>query len=153
MFKIFKYKSMYEDAENERCDLELEFDKYKSDKAKEIDKTRKDYEDKIKKLNAELESKDMDYAQLICLDNEKENTIKVLTEQIQKLEKEVERKEKQRRSCAGSLGGLSKYNKKLIAERGEMMELINNLLKEIQKLTNQRRKPTLEELRNYYRKH
>lgn len=146
MFKIFKYKSMYEDAENERCDLELEFDKYKSDKTKELDKTKKDYEEKIKKLNA-------DYAQLSCLDNEKENMINVLTERIQKLEKELDRKEKQRRSCAGSLGGLSKYNKKLIAERGEMMELINNLLKEIQTLTHQRRKPTLEELRNYYRKH
>ena len=56
MFKIFKYKSMYEDAENERCDLELEFDKYKSDKTKELDNTKRDYEDKIKKLESRVEN-------------------------------------------------------------------------------------------------
>jgi len=64
---------------------------------------------------------------------------------------ELDIKEKQRRQNAGKIGGLTTYRNKLLAEKKEMLALYERLLLEIRKLSREKKKPTLEELRKYFK--
>lgn len=147
MFKIFKYKSLYQQEHQKYLDLlnmknrmqkeNIEDCKAFREKIADLEqdkaKLRKDIltrENLNKKLSEEIE----EYVSCIC----KANTL-------------IDIKEKQRRQNAGKIGGLTTYRNKLLAEKKEMLALYDRLLLEIRKLSREKKKPTLEELRKYFK--
>ena len=137
--KIFKgryYKGLYELEKSENKLLETNL-KTKEDKITEQKKV-------IKKL--------MDDTNL------ENNVNRHYESQIAKLEEKVERKEQLRRKVAGKVGGLTaekhkllERNNELLREKAEMRDLINKLLEEVRKNSKERYKPTLKELKEYFK--
>lgn len=132
MFKIFKYKKMYEETEKELNKLEIEFNNYK----KSTEKNNNKFKSSIDLLTTASIAKDEKIKKL-------EITI---AEKVEKLNAT----EIVKRSIAGRNGGLKKANNKMVAEKKEMLELINNLIKERQKLMKEKNSPTIEELKKYF---
>lgn len=133
MFKIFKYKKMYEDIEKELNELEIEFNDYKKQAEKNNNKFTRDIE---------------------LLENNiitKNETIEKLEIKIAETMKKLNETEKAKKSIAGKSGGLKKANNKMLAEKKEMLELINNLIKERQKFMKGKKRPTIEELKKYFK--
>lgn len=94
---------------------------------------------KIEKLQDELRFKEKEKQELVlsgqAVVEEKTETIKILKAEVEKLKSELRKKETQRRKTAGKIGGLRKKISKL--------EEVNKFLKE------NRRSPSLEELKDY----
>lgn len=147
MFKIFKYKSMYKQEHQKYLDLL----NMKNRMQKENIEDCKAFREKI----ADLEQ---DKAKLRKEILTRENLNKKLMEEIDEYVQciaraniELDIKEKQRRQNAGKIGGLTTYRNKLLAEKKEMLALYERLLLEIRKLSREKKKPTLEELRRYFK--
>lgn len=147
MFKIFKYKSMYKQEHQKYLDLL----NMKNRMQKENIEDCKAFREKI----ADLEQEKAKLRKDILT---RENLNKKLTEEIEeyvtcicKANTMIEIKEKQRRQSAGKIGGMTTYKNKMLAEKQEMLALIDRLLLEIRKLSRERKKPTLEELRKYFK--
>lgn len=147
MFKIFKYKSMYKQEHQKYLDLlnmKNIMQKENNEDLKAFREKLLDSEQEITKLRKEILTR--------------ENLNKKLTEEIGEYVQCIARanikldiKEKQRRQNAGKIGGLTTYRNKLLAEKKEMLTLYERLLLEIRKLSREKKKPTLEELRRYFK--
>ena len=130
--KIFKgkyYKELYETEKEDNKWLETQL-KTRADKITEQKSV-------IKKL--------MEDINVVSKANE------YYESQIEELKEKIERKEQLRRKVAGKVGGLTAEKHKLLNEKQEMLKLINKLLEEIRKNSKERYKPTLKELKEYFR--
>ena len=130
--KIFKgkyYKELYETEkeDNKWLETQLQIRKDKINEQKNV----------IKKL--------MEDVNFVSNENE------YYESQIEELKEKVERKEQLRRKVAGKVGGLTAEKHKLLNEKQEMLKLINKLLEEIRKNSKERYKPTLKELKEYFK--
>lgn len=141
MFKIIS-KKRYEKEINEKYEISLEYSRYKSKTDAYIDDLNKQTRDLCNVLDKR--NKELDKSNKELIEKEKEITC---------LQTKIKKKEKLRRKSAGKTGGLVKQNQKLLAERQEMLELINNLIVERQKLKQERKRPTIGELKRYFRKY
>ncbi len=72
--------------------------------------------------------------------------------EINKLKKECELKEKQRRQSAGRCGNYKRKLNASLREKKEMMDLINNLIVERQNVMKLKKRPTIEEMRKYFKR-
>lgn len=130
--KIFKgkyYKELYETEKEDNKWLETQL-KTRADKITEQKSV-------IKKLMEDI--------------NFVSNANEYYESQIEELKEKIERKEQLRRKVAGKVGGLTAEKHKLLNEKQEMLKLINKLLEEIRKNSKERYKPTLKELKEYFR--
>ena len=73
--------------------------------------------------------------------------------EINNLKNECDVKEYQRRKSAGKLGICKRKLNSALREKQEMMELINNLICERQKIMKLNKKPTIEEMKKYFKKY
>lgn len=145
---IYKYFKLKEENEN----LNIENEKLR----KQIEDVRIQYADNKSKLVDEIDNLisagtkiKSDYEELsrsyfkekILLEKALQEKM-VLTQKVDDLKHSVHQK-------VGSIGGLKRQNNKLKNERKEMLDLINNLIKELKKKPKNR--PTLEELKRYFK--
>ena len=112
-----------------------------------IDKLKTD----ISNYNKKLDFKQNYINKLTALKNEYEQMIVNFDRDNNILKKEYSQKEHQRRLLAGRCGGYKRQINKINKENKEMMLLINNLITERQKMLKLKRKPTLVELKNYFK--
>lgn len=133
MFKIFKYKKLYEKEHKEK--LKLLNDKISTEKecSKEINAFKKKLEEV--ELNAYRTKKHAADLELLLDDTHKQ----------------LDEKEEARHKNACKVGGLTKENHKLINEKKEMLDFIGKLLIERKKYIKDKKHPTLEELKKYFR--
>lgn len=134
MFQIFKYKKLYEDMVI---------------KNKELEKEKKNAQDNDLETTIKLSQTENELKNTI---NNYENKINNYESKINLLEKNIQHKEILRRKVAGKVGGLTRYNNKLLSEKSDMMQLINNLIEENQKLKNSKKRPNINEIKKYFKK-
>lgn len=142
MLRIFKYKSLYLDTCNvlavKKNKLNNAFNKINELKQQlklEEQKSKKQLEIEEIKLNDYKKQSQEQYLLLLDTSN-----------------KRVQAKEKLRRKNAGKVGALQKKNNELLKEKQEMLDLINKLIAENQKLKRTKKKPTIDEMRRYFKK-
>ena len=145
MLGFLKYKSRYESLLKSYKLLERkliketeDFDNFKQEMEKKFNNQRYDDTTENLKLKMELSNKD--------------DTIKVLEKTIADLKEQLASIEKKRRVNAGKVGSYVKKMQFLANEKKEMMDLINNLIDERQKILKLKKRPTLNELKKYFRK-
>lgn len=105
----------------------------------------------IKEKNKNIKGLELQVVELNKANDLKNLINKHYAEEIKRLEKEVEKKEALRRKVAGRVGGLKAKNHRLLHEKTEMRDLINKLLEEIRRNSKERYKPTLKELKEYFK--
>ena len=124
--------------------------------------SRKKYE-LLKRVNQEL---DLDISRLdkrldscnstinnLKFENLKyEETIVKYDKEINKLKKECDLKEKQRRQSAGRCGNYKRKLNESLKEKKEMMDLINSLISERQQVMKLKKRPTVDEMRKYFKR-
>ena len=103
-----------------------------------------------KKINDKLKKSNSEYEELI---GDFDRNVNTLEKENTNLKNQLDTKEKQRRKVAGKYGNCNRKLKKFVKERKDMMDLINNLIIERQKILKLKKKPTIEEMRNYFKKH
>lgn len=151
IYKYLKQKKKLEELKAEIIDLELQND----NKEKEIQKCKSKMTDEINQLKSdnklyyshlEHSKKEYDKLQFIheLFKKQCESEKEILFNKIS----DLKHKEHQK---VGAIGGLKRSNNKLKKERKEMMELINRLIIELKKKPNQRKTPTINELKKYYK--
>ena len=72
--------------------------------------------------------------------------------EINKLNTNLKSLKKQNKIFSGRIGGYKKQINKLKKEKNSMMELIQNLITERQKKLKLKKRPTIEELKKYFKK-
>lgn len=132
MLKIFKYKKMYFEVCNDLANINIMLDSAKS----EIKDLKVQIKEEQEKLECYLEEHKFNYLRLLDTSNKK-----------------IEEKEKLRRQNAGKVGALQKKINLLEDERTQMMDLINGLISENQKLNQEKKKTTIDDLRRYFKKY
>ena len=131
------YKSLYEEAQKDYDQL---LSTYKIC-INQAEKTVKKYNEYITEKNAYIKKLQQ------ALEKQNKDLIKTLTFYENKLKE----KENARRKSAGKSGGLIAKNNKMQQEKQQMLDLINRLLVEIRKLSKEKKKPTLTELKKYFK--
>lgn len=114
---------------------------------KSIEKFKAD----ISNYNKKLELKQHDIDKLTQLKNKYEQMIVDFDRDINTLKNEYSLKEHQRRLLAGRCGGYKKQINKINKDNQEMKILINNLITERQKMLKLKKRPTLSEIKNYFK--
>lgn len=104
-------------------------------------------------LNKKIENNKIVIDNLKLYKSKYEDIIVNCDKEINKLKQECSLKELQRRKTSGKLGNYKRKMNNLVAEKEEMIELINNLIDERQQMMKLRKKPTVDELRKYFKKH
>ena len=138
--KIFKYKSLY----NQEHAKYLALLKKSNTREKENVELIKDLKNQIVILEGRI----------AILHNSiqlKDDDKKKLSTEIERINHIMKLKEMQRRKSAGKIGGLTAAYNNLLKEKKEMLALIDRLLLEIKKLSKDKKKTTLQELRNYFK--
>lgn len=102
-------------------------------------------------LQKKIEEKDKLIEELTSLKSKYEQMIINFDKQVTILKKDYTDKEKQRRALAGRCGGYKKELNKYVLKNKEMMDLINKLIIDRQTILKLKKKPTLEEIKNYFR--
>lgn len=145
MLGFLKYKSRYESLLKSYKLLERkliketeDFDNFKQEMEKKFNNQRYDDTTENLKLKMELSNKD--------------DTIKALEQTIADLKEQLADVEKKRRVNAGKVGSYVKKMQFLANEKKEMMDLINNLIDERQRILKLKKRPTLNEIKKYFRK-
>lgn len=147
MFKIFKYKKLYKQEHQKYLDLL----NMKNRMQKENNEDLKAFRERILDLEQEITKLRKD---ILTRENLNKKLMEEIDEYVQCIARasiELDIKEKRRRQNAGKIGGMTTYKNKMLAEKQEMLALIDRLLLEIRKLSRERKKPTLEELRKYFK--
>lgn len=142
MLRIFKYKSLYLDTCNVLAVKQNKLNNA-SNKINEL-KQQLELEEQKSKQQLEIEKQKLD-------DYKKESQEQYLL-LLDNSNKRVQAKEKLRRKNAGKVGALQKKNNELLKEKQEMLDLINKLIAENQKLKKTKKKPTIDEMRRYFKK-
>lgn len=142
MLRIFKYKSLYLDT----CNV-LAVKQNKLNNAS----------NKINQLKQQLELEEQKSKQQLEIEKQKLDDYKKESQEqylllLDNSNKRVQAKEKLRRKNAGKVGALQKKNNELLKEKQEMLDLINKLIAENQKLKKTKKKPTIDEMRRYFKK-
>ncbi len=150
MLKIFKYKSLYEDAKTKCNNLSEELSGCKKNslrKQYEYEKKIEEVEKNNKILKVQLKTKELGIRELLKKQEKRDSKIQTLTEECEKLNKIVEEKEHERRECIGKMGGLTRVKNKqekeitkLESEKQAMLILINKLTEEVKHLKNKDKK-------------
>lgn len=142
MLNIFKYKKMYFNVCNDLANISLKLDSAES----EIQSLKKELgeEKEIHEIFKNLKKNNI---------SKLENKVMNLSVQNIQLNEQVQKKEKLRRKNSGKLGAFQKKINYLQKERDEMMNLINNLLQENMKLKRLKKKPSINDLRHYFKKY
>ena len=150
MLKIFKYKSLYEDAKTKCNNLSEELSGCKKNalrKQYELEKKIEDVEKDNRLLRVQLKTKELGIKELLKKQERRNEKITTLTEECNNLNKKLEEKEHERRECIGRLGGLTRamhsYEKKITileTEKQEMLNLINKLTEEVKHLKKENKK-------------
>ncbi len=147
IYKYLKQKKELEELKTEIIDLELQNNNKEKEIQKNVDKINQLKSDnKLYYSHLEHSKKEYDKLQFIheLFKKQAENEKEILFNKIS----DLKHKEHQK---VGAIGGLKRSNNKLKKERKEMMELINRLIVELKKKPNQRKTPTINELKKYYK--
>ncbi|MBQ8892521.1 MAG: hypothetical protein IJ068_06645 [Bacilli bacterium] len=150
MLKIFKYKSLYEDAKTKCNNLSEELSGCKKNalrKQYELERKIEEMEHNSKHLKVQLKTKELGVKQLIDKIEQKQKGLDSLMSACNKLRHDVDVKEHQRRECIGKMGGLTRVKNKqekeiakLESEKQAMLILINKLTEEVKHLKNNNKK-------------
>lgn len=144
MLGIFKYKKLYKQSLNEINNNSI--------KQKDL----LDIKDSIVNLNVMFHQTfsimQGDIENLCDYNKELEKLTLDQQEKNNKLKLQLALKEKQRKENASRVGGLQKQVNKLTEERKQMMDFINRCINEMSKMSKEKKSPTVEELRKYFRK-
>ncbi|MBQ9658729.1 MAG: hypothetical protein IJV31_08185 [Clostridia bacterium] len=140
MFKIFKYKKLYEKEHEDKIKLLNDITNTKKECSEEISAFKKKIEELESAVSvANKRADDLD-TELTC--------VNILLDDANK---QLDEKEEARHKNACKVGGLTKENHKLINEKKEMLDFIGKLLTERKKYIKDKKHPTLEELKKYFR--
>ena len=126
----FVSKNKYELSQKVIKELELDISRYD----KKLN-AKQEIINKLQQNNAKYEEIIMNY-----------------DKEINILKNECDKKELQRRKSSGKLGNCKRKLNIALKEKKEMMELINNIISERQKILKLKKKPTLDEMRKYFKK-
>lgn len=144
MLGIFKYKKLYKQSLNEINNNSI--------KQKDL----LDIKDSIVNLNVMFHQTfsimQGDIENLCDYNKELEKLTLDQQEKNNKLKLQLALKEKQRKENASRVGGLQKQVNKLTEERKQMMDFINRCINEMSKMSKEKKSPTVEELKKYFRK-
>ena len=140
IFKGKYYKKLYEKEYRERLAL-----------TKSYKKATKFYEVTKEEFDRNILEKISYINSLEKLVEKQNNQLKDNAKLIVQLKNKLIKKEKNRRETAGKVGGLTAKNNRLLREKQDMLDLINRLLVELRKLSKEKHKPTLNELREYFK--
>ena len=138
IYYLTKYIKLYKKEKLKNTSLLCEISKLDE----KLQKTIRTNEEEIENLTTRNE-----FAKNKYLEESKNNFCTQLSNL--KLTEKLANKEKQRRKIAGLYGSLVKKYNKLCDEKKEMLNLINKLVMENQKLSKSKSSPTLNEVKKY----
>lgn len=140
IFKGKYYKKLYEEEHKEYLAL-----------TKSYKKATKFYEEMKEEFDRNILERNSYINSLEKLVEKQNNQLKDNAKLIDQSKNKLIKKEKNRRETAGKVGGLTAKNNRLLREKQDMLDLINRLLVELRKLSKEKHKPTLKELKEYFK--